>query len=67
MLLITRNSADPLAASLPSRSREQMCSKPRSRTAELYLNSRCLFWAAAHGRFRKIPFFLRHIWCALAD
>jgi hypothetical protein len=55
-----------MSLSLARRSREQMFSRPRSRGAELYFNGCCLFWATARGRFRKVPFFLRHIWYALA-
>ena len=47
-------------------SKRQMLANKRSRSAELYVNGRCLIWAAAHGRFQKIPFFLHHLWAALA-
>lgn len=39
----------------------------RSRAAELYFNTSCLVRAAWAGRFEKVPFFIRHIWCALAQ
>jgi len=39
----------------------------RSRGSELYLNARCLLRAAIHGEFRKMPFFLHHIWSALVE
>lgn len=52
---------------LRNRSRGAMLSNTRSRPGELYFNSSCLVRAACSGRFDKIPFFLRHIWCALAE
>ena len=51
---------------LSSRSREAMFGRTRSRAAELYLNSSCLVRAVCIGRFEKAPFFLRHLWRALA-
>jgi hypothetical protein len=43
-----------------------MLEKTRSRAAEFYFNGSCLLWAAFSGRLQKIPFFLRHLWYALA-
>lgn len=43
-----------------------MLGNSRSRAAEFYFNSSCLVRAAWGGRYEKVPFFLRHIWCALA-
>jgi hypothetical protein len=37
----------------------------RHRTAELYLNGTCLVRSICCGSFQKVPFFLRHLWCAL--
>ena len=37
----------------------------RHRVAELYLNGTCLVRSIFFGRFQNIPFFLRHLWCAL--
>ena len=45
----------------------QMHEETRSRAAEFYFNGSCLVRAVLSRRFRKIPFFLRHLWCALAD
>jgi hypothetical protein len=39
----------------------------RNRPAEFYLNGTCLCRAICCGSFRKVPFFLRHLWCALAE
>jgi len=39
----------------------------RSRAAEFYLNGTCLVRAVFNRKFRKIPFFFRHLWCALAE
>jgi hypothetical protein len=38
----------------------------RDRMAELYLNGTCLVRSILSGSFRKVPFFLRHLWWALA-
>ena len=43
-----------------------MLEETRSRSAEFYLNSNCLVRAAFGGKFRKIPFFARHLWHAVA-
>jgi len=52
---------------LHSRSSEAMFEQGRSRAAELYFNSNCLLRAVCTGQFQKVPFFLRHLWCALAE
>ncbi|HEX9784774.1 MAG TPA: hypothetical protein VGA56_18855 [Opitutaceae bacterium] len=39
----------------------------RRRSLELYFNGVCLLRAAFSGQYRKIPFFMRHLWCAIAD
>ena len=39
----------------------------RNRAAEFYLNGTCLVRAICCRAFRKVPFFLRHLWCALAE
>jgi hypothetical protein len=44
----------------------QMLEETRSRASEFYFNGTCLVRAVFSGRFRKIPFFMRHLWCALA-
>jgi hypothetical protein len=44
----------------------QKLEQTRSRSAELYFNGKCLVRTTLRGRFRRIPFFLRHLWCALA-
>ena len=44
-----------------------MIEKTRSRAAEFYFNGTCLVRAVCGGRFQKVPFFLRHLWCALAE
>jgi hypothetical protein len=41
-----------------------MLEDSRSRAAELYFNGTCLIRAVYSGRFQKVPFFLRHLWCA---
>ena len=43
-----------------------MLEETRSRAAEFYFNSTCLVRAVLSRKFRKIPFFLRHLWSALA-
>ena len=43
-----------------------MLEETRSRAAEFYFNSTCLIRALLSRKFRKIPFFLRHLWSALA-
>jgi hypothetical protein len=48
------------------KSEAQMLKETRSRAAEFYFNGTCLVHAVLSLRFRKIPFFLRHLWCALA-
>jgi hypothetical protein len=53
-------------AYLSRRSEAQMLEETRSRAAEFYFNSTCLVRAVSSRRFRKVPFFLRHLWCALA-
>lgn len=52
---------------LYNRSSEAMFEKSRSRAAELYFNGNCLLRAVRAGQFQKVPFFLRHLWCALAE
>ena len=44
-----------------------MFEKTRSRSAEVYFNGSCLVRAVCIGRFEKVPFFLRHLWSALAE
>ena len=39
----------------------------RKLAAELHLNGTCLVRAICRGAFRKVPFSLRHLWCALAE
>jgi hypothetical protein len=51
---------------LSRRSEARMLEETRSRAAEFYFNGTCLLRAVFSRRFRKIPFFLRHLWCALA-
>jgi len=41
--------------------------KSRSRAAEFYLNGYCLIRAVCTARFERVPFFLRHLWSALAE
>jgi hypothetical protein len=60
----SRTRAETLRLSLRGSERQMFASK-RNRSAELYFNGRCLIWAAAHGRFKKIPFFLHHLCSAL--
>ena len=48
------------------RSEAQMLQETRSRVAEFYFNGTCLVHAVLSRQFRKIPFFLRHLWGALA-
>ena len=43
-----------------------MLGETRSRAAECFFNGTCLARAVFNRKFRKIPFFLRHLWCALA-
>lgn len=52
---------------LYSKSAEAMFGQSRSRPAELYFNGNCLLRAVYTGQFQKVPFFLRHLWCALAE
>ena len=47
------------------RSKAQLLEETRSRGAEFYFNGTCLVRAIFSGRFQKVPFFLRHLWCAL--
>jgi hypothetical protein len=51
---------------LCSRSEAQKLEETRSRAAEFYFNGACLVRAIFGRKFRKIPFFLRHLWSALA-
>lgn len=51
---------------LEHKSQAAMLGNSRSRAAEFYFNLSCLVRAAWGGRYEKVPFFLRHIWCALA-
>jgi hypothetical protein len=46
---------------------EAMFEKSRSRAAEFYFNGTCLIRTVCTGRFQKVPFFLRQLWCALAE
>jgi hypothetical protein len=56
-----------LMNAVPSRaSKVQLLEETRCRSAEFYFNGLCLVRAVLRGRFSKIPFFLRHLWCALA-
>jgi hypothetical protein len=48
------------------RSEAEMLRETRSRAAEFCLNGTCLVHAVLSRRFQKIPFFLRHLWSALA-
>ena len=50
-----------------SRSEAQMLEETRSRAAEFYFNGACLVRAIFGRKFRKIPFFLRHLWCAITE
>jgi hypothetical protein len=52
---------------LCSRSEAQMLEETRSRAAEFYFNGACLVRAIFGRKFRKIPFFLRHLWCAITE
>ena len=51
-------------SNLSHKSTEAMLEDSRSRAAELYFNGTCLIRAVCSGRFQKVPFFLRHLWCA---
>jgi hypothetical protein len=51
---------------LARRSEAKLLKETRSRAAEFYFNGTCLVHAVLSRRFRKVPFFLRHLWCALA-
>jgi hypothetical protein len=42
-----------------------MLEETRTRAAEFYFNSTCLVRVVLSRKFRKIPFFLRHLWSAL--
>jgi hypothetical protein len=44
-----------------------MLEETRTRAAEFYFNGTCLIRAVWGGRFQKVPFFLRHLWYALAE
>jgi len=46
---------------------DKVVEHPRNRAAEFHLNGTCLVRAICCGAFRKVPFFLRHLWCALAQ
>jgi NAD(P)-dependent dehydrogenase (short-subunit alcohol dehydrogenase family) len=50
-----------------SQSLDKMVEHTRNRAAEFHLNGTCLVRAICCGAFRKVPFFLRHLWCALAE
>ncbi len=39
----------------------------RNRVAEIYFNGTCLVRSILCGAFRKVPFFLSHLWCALVE
>src|SRR5262245_34553791 len=52
---------------LCSRSEAQMLEETRSRSAEFYFNGACLVRAIFGRKFRKISFFLRHLWCAITE
>lgn len=52
---------------LSTRSEAAMLENSRSRGAEFYFNGNCLLKAITTGKFRKVPFFLRHLWSALAE
>ena len=54
-------------SSLPrKKNRTTMLETNRSRATEFYFNLRCLVRTVRCGRINRVPFFLRHIWCALA-
>lgn len=52
---------------LARKSTEAMLEDSRSRAAECYFNGTCLIRAICTGKFDKVPFFLRHLWWALAE
>ena len=51
--------------SIMSYQQSKILDRTRHRVAELYFNGRCLLRSIARGSFQKVPFFLRHLWCAL--
>ena len=46
---------------------DEVLENTRNRPAEFYFNGTCLVRSIFCGAFRKVPFFLRHLWCALAE
>jgi hypothetical protein len=52
---------------LYSKSREAIFGETRNRAAELYFNGSCLLRAVSRGQLQKVSFFLRRLWCAVAE
>jgi hypothetical protein len=55
-----------MSATLYQDSKETL-EETRHRGAEFYFNGTCLARSLRRGRFRKVPFFLRHLWRALNE
>jgi hypothetical protein len=47
-------------------SADDLLKRTRNRVAEFYLNGACLVRAISSRAFHKVPFFLRHLCCAIA-
>ena len=46
---------------------QELGRESRNRLQECYLNGSCLLRSISCGAFRKVPFFLRHLWHAVAE
>lgn len=46
---------------------QELGRESRNRLQECYLNGSCLLQSISCGAFRKVPFFLRHLWHAVAE
>jgi hypothetical protein len=57
---------EAIGGPLGIQSLDKVVKHTRNRAAEFQLNGTCLVRAICCGAFRKVPFFLRHLWCALA-
>ena len=62
---VRATSIEAMGGYLFRKSNVRLLEETRNRAAECYFNGTCLVRAISSGRFQKIPFFLRHLWCAL--
>ena len=57
---------NPIMNTMSYRNPKGAIQETRSRAAELYFNGACLVRSILRRRFRQVPFFVLHLWCALA-